>query len=568
MLKNLLLLLTIFTCTSLSAQIWDGGGDGTSWDDADNWSTDLVPAEGAAVTFPDGVTANVTGSAPNVIRRIIFDTLTTVTLDLDINFGVSGTAVHVITLSKDANVTFGGTTDMRTFNIETGIDRNAILLNSEGDVLTLTEQATLNINTCQNAVRMNKVDATFINNGTLNLVDYIEHGIYLVKGIFTNNGTIEIGTGTVDGDPTSDGINIDQDGIFHNNAEGTITVTQPLDDGVDILGIFNNAGTVSTLSKDDALGANSGLSIGSTNIEGVVNNLAGGIINTDAGIGDSGRGIAIQASGSLNNAGEINVSSGNVGQSLFNLGTLTNEICGHIDMIETRILNNNMGMLTNNGLITSSYPNSGINTAVDASVLNNAFYGYTNENADLSAGDGESIDNGQKTGTGIVVDAANSCTVTDIGIDVPYTWYTDLSGTVEAGTNDANGLLVLNDDIFAESGNHTLYTCFGEEVQLNVQNVSGDCALINGVDFIQLTDVFTMMPNPAQTYAQIKFGTEFIAEEKTIEVYNAVGQIVHTVNLNNADNYILRTNNFAAGIYTVNLKTEKGMQIERLIIQK
>lgn len=128
--------------------------------------------------------------------------------------------------------------------------------------------------------------------------------------------------------------------------------------------------------------------------------------------------------------------------------------------------------------------------------------------------------------------------------------------------------MVLNDDIFAEFGNHTLYTCFGEEIQLNVQNVSGACALVNGVDFIQLTDVFTLMPNPAQDFTQIKFGDVYIPNEKTIEVYNAVGQLVKSANLNNAEHYILNTNNFATGIYTINLQTEKGIQIERLAIQK
>ena len=570
MLKNLLLLLTVLICSSLSAQIWDGGGDGTSWDDANNWSTDEIPAQGAAVTFPDSVTANITGSAPNSLRRIIFDTLTTVTLDLDLDFEIAGNAVHIITLSKDANVTLGGTSDMRTFNFVTGIDRNAILLNSDGAELTVTEQATLNIDTCQNAVRMNKVDASFINNGTLNLTDYIEHGINVVKGTFTNNGTIGIGRGTVDGDPTSDGINIGTDAIFDNNAEGTITVNTPLDDGIEILGVFNNAGTISTVSNADATANNSGFVIGSTNSEGIINNLAGGIISVDGGTGETSRAFSIQASGILNNGGAINVSGGNLGQALFNLGTLTNESCGHIDLIESRILNNNAGMLTNNGLVTSSYVGAGVNNAaVDGSVINNAFYGYTNSNSDFAGGNEESTDNGQKTGTGIEVDAAGSCMIADIGIDVPYTWFTDLSGTaVEAGTNDADGLLTLNENIFAESGTQTLYTCYGEAVQLNVQNVNGNCALINGVDFIQLTDVFTLMPNPAQNHTQLKFGNEYIVQEKNIEVYNVLGKLVLTVNLNNTDNYILHTNNFAQGIYTVNLQTEKGMQIERLIVQK
>ena len=50
------------------------------------------------------------------------------------------------------------------------------------------------------------------------------------------------------------------------------------------------------------------------------------------------------------------------------------------------------------------------------------------------------------------------------------------------------------------------------------KNVSGDCALVNGLDFIQLTDVFTLTPNPASAYTQIKFGDKYIAEEKYIEI--------------------------------------------------
>ena len=569
MLKNLLLLLTIFTCTSLSAQNWDGGGDSTSWNDALNWSNDTIPLPGATVFFLDNTSAIVTGTAPNPIRRIIFDTLTTVTLDLDLDFEITGGVVHAITLQKDANVTLGGTTDMRIFNLVPGGERNSLNLNGEGITLTVTEQATLNLNTCQNAIRLSKDDASFVNNGTINIVDYVEHGINIIKGTFDNNGTINIGTGTVDGDPTSDGINMSVSAIFNNNVGGDITVTKALDDGLEVFGVFNNAGTVSAVAKDDAVAANTGLVIGAPNIEGIMNNMASGIINTDGGIGASSRSFSILKSGILNNAGTVNVSGGNLGQALYNLGSLTNEICARIDMIECRILNSDEGMIINNGLYTSSWTGSGVNNgAVDGSVLNNAFYDYANTNSAFSSGNVDGTDNGQNASSGIVVDAANTCTVADIGIDVPYTWYTDLAGTIEAGTNDANGLLTFNDDVFAISGTQTLYTCFGEEVQLVVENVLGDCAVLVGVDFIPLTDAFTVMPNPAQTYTEIKFGNQYIAEKKNIEVYNAVGKLVRTVNLNNVEHYILNTNNLAVGIYTVTLQTEKGMQIERLVIQK
>lgn len=571
MLKNLLLLLTIFICTSLSAQNlrWDGGGDGTSWDDALNWSNDTIPLEGAVVIFPKDVVANVTGSALNTIDQIICDTSAMVTLDLDIDIGLETTTFHNIILRLDANITFGGTTDMRTFNFISAIDRNSILLNAEGGLVTVTEQATLNMNTGRSGIRINRLTTSIVNNGTLNLVNYIEHGITLIAGTITNNGTINIGTGTVDEDPTSDGINVGTEGIFNNTADGTITVTQPLDDGLEVLGVFNNAGTISAVAKDDAIATNSGLVVGSTNNLGTMNNMASGIINTDGGIGESSRAFTVQGSGVLNNAGAINVSGGNLGQALQNLGSLTNEPCARINLPATRVLNSGAGMLTNNGLFTSSWTGTGVNNAaVDGSVLNNAFYDYTNTNSSFSGGTVDGTDNGQKTGDGIVLDAANTCTVTDIGIDVPYTWYTDLAGTIEAGTNDENGLLTFNDDVFAISGTQTLFTCFGEDVQLVVENVLGGCTLLVGVDFIELKDVFTLKPNPAQDFTQLKFGDEYISTEKTIEIYNAVGQLVQTANSNGTDNYLLSTSNLAAGFYTVNLQTDQGMQIERLVIQK
>ena len=569
MLKNLFLLITIFSCTTLFAQTWDGGGSSSSWDDPLNWSTDTIPAEGATVIFPYGTDANISGSAPNAIRRIVFDTSTIITLDLDLNFGGPGTAVHNMIFNESASVTLGGTTEMRTFNFVSATNRNGMLINSNGVNITISEQATLNMDSCSNAMRMSKLDATFVNNGTLNLMNYTTHGINVFRGTFTNNGTITIGVGIEDGDPTSDGINIAEEGVFDNSAEGNITITKPLDDGIEVLGIFNNAGIISATSKDDAIATNAGFSIGTAEMTGTINNMASGVINADGGIGDQSRVVRVDTLGVLNNAGAMNVTNGIGGQALLNYGALTNEACARIDMIECRILNNNTGVLINNGLINSSWTAAGINHgATDGSALNNAFYRYTNPNVPFTGGTAESTDNGQNASANIVVDAENSCTVTDIGIDVPYTWYADMAGTIEVGTNDENGLLVFNDDVFAVSGTQTLYTCFGEEVQLEVQNVLGECALTVGVDLVQLTDVFTLMPNPTQTFTTIKFGTDYISNEKSIEVYNSVGQLVHAVNLTNVENYILNTNNLAVGIYTVNLQTEKGMQIERLVIQK
>ena len=46
---------------------WDGGGDGTNWNDAANWDTDSVPAAGDFVEFASNVTV-MSWSAPGPTR--------------------------------------------------------------------------------------------------------------------------------------------------------------------------------------------------------------------------------------------------------------------------------------------------------------------------------------------------------------------------------------------------------------------------------------------------------------------------------------------------------------------
>ena len=81
-----LLAIVLTAGTSLTAQItWDGGGDGTSWQDAANWSIDMVPPADSSVEIR--INAIITGTAPASIARIIIGDSVDVTLDRFSRFG-------------------------------------------------------------------------------------------------------------------------------------------------------------------------------------------------------------------------------------------------------------------------------------------------------------------------------------------------------------------------------------------------------------------------------------------------------------------------------------------------
>ncbi len=72
-------------------------------------------------------------------------------------------------------------------------------------------------------------------------------------------------------------------------------------------------------------------------------------------------------------------------------------------------------------------------------------------------------------------------------------------------------------------------------------------------------------PNPAESSATIQFDGAF--EKAQINVFDIMGKLVFSDNLNN-NTYLLRVENFPAGIYQISIQTESGHFVKKLIVQK
>ena len=72
-----------------------------------------------------------------------------------------------------------------------------------------------------------------------------------------------------------------------------------------------------------------------------------------------------------------------------------------------------------------------------------------------------------------------------------------------------------------------------------------------------------MYPNPAKESVNIlvEDGLQYIS------VYNALGQQIETKKLNGENKFVLYTNNYFSGIYIINIVTDKGVSVKRLVIR-
>ncbi len=78
-----------------------------------------------------------------------------------------------------------------------------------------------------------------------------------------------------------------------------------------------------------------------------------------------------------------------------------------------------------------------------------------------------------------------------------------------------------------------------------------------------------LYPNPANEIANILIGSTESANA-TLAIYNLMGQVVYTENvaLNEGNNVItVNTNDLEAGVYMVNIKTNKGTSTQKLIVR-
>ena len=92
-----------------------------------------------------------------------------------------------------------------------------------------------------------------------------------------------------------------------------------------------------------------------------------------------------------------------------------------------------------------------------------------------------------------------------------------------------------------------------------------DCQSV-GVEDLALTAAFEMMPNPANNYVRLEFNEEYMSVEKTITMYNSVGQEVFVDITNHVNTVEINTSEFSKGMYFITVQTEEGVQTKRLVI--
>lgn len=234
-LNLLLFLLSIFYCASLSAQTWDGGGGDTNWNNNFNWDTDLVPLPGALVEFTQTVAVTSTGTVltPSQIR--VRGAGTKLTLDLDITVG-GLTPVPAIRVDGNTELVIP---DTRTLILNPPMTEHGIVnfSGAANAAITVDAGGTINIVLADRGMNLRNSSFVFTNNGTITIGSCDDDGINLGVGAsFINNGTMTLGLLDRDG--------IDNSGNFTNN--GALTIISANNKGINnkISGTFNNDGLI------------------------------------------------------------------------------------------------------------------------------------------------------------------------------------------------------------------------------------------------------------------------------------------------------------------------------------
>ena len=424
--KLLFLCLFLAAVSNSSAQIlWDGGGDGTSWQDAANWMPDMVPPADSLVAFEQD--AVVTGTAVVAVPRINIRGGATVTLDLDLTIGNGSTKEHAVVIEALSTLNMG-TDSSRTFTINPASSKQGIAIFASADTASLyiAKSAVVQVQQGSNGINIVNTSSKVIIDGMVNFTSAVKNGIKN-KGTFTNNGTLVLN------ELTSDGIQ-ERGGQFENGPNGVITITKAGEDCIEIIdgGRFTNWGAIKLIAKDSAGTANNALAISDGENSADFINAKGGVLDANGGIKVAGRAISVNEMGSFTNEGQVILSGGNVGSRLYNTGVSINDLNGLMDLTDGRI-NNKSGVFTNNGLLKTAFTGAGVLTA--GTSVNNAFFSYANSNI-FSGGMGTITDSGinLNDSTQINIDAATACLV-DVA-ESPYEWFED---TISIATADTTG---------------------------------------------------------------------------------------------------------------------------------
>lgn len=555
--KFLLLSLTLTLCYFAQAQIsWDGGGDGTSWEDGMNWAGDMVPPTDSIAAFP--LDATITGTMTNVPGQIRIAANTNVVLDLDLTIGNGIFDEHAIILNDTCSLILGTPGSNRTITINTSTGKHGVAIfgGTDGAQLTIAESTTFAVSQALTAINLANATSTVTNNGTITLDNSLKDG-FRISGSFTNNGSI------VGGALQTDVINLKGGATFTNTANGSITADRPGEDGIEIIedAIFINDGTLNLTVKDDAGSANSSIAVGNAGTGGMFINNSDNV-TAAGGASANARPIYIYPTGELTNNGTITLSGGNEGSRLFVQGTVINDFNGILDLTDGRVNVNAMALLTNNGLIRSTRDGSGI--FVTGEVVNNAFFDYSTSNLFAAGSMGTITDNGISLNNNDTrINAMNNCTA-DIA-EAAYEWFVD---GVSLATADATGAFTFPENsVMADS---VVMTTTIPGVEVKIINICDGAVVIDTGLFgpANTPTALQLFPNLLYRGETVNVDLRALANDNiTFTVVNTHGQIVKTAVLQGGTLQALNTSNWPAGLYVLRSVSDNHNLVGRMIIK-
>ncbi len=546
---HLIVLALLCHVVLIQAQtVWNGSGDGSSWSDAQNWEGGAVPIAGALVEIGGDVT--VTGMVAEMPGQVKIKANSNVVLDLNMTIGNGTLEEHTVIINANSSLSLGTTENNRTITINCHPDKHGIAIfgGSDNSSLTIVEGSTLDIMQARFGINVSNTLSTLLNAGTIKIGSGVQDGI---KSAATSTNTGVINIDNVSGD----GI-LGSGGTFDNETTGTIIITKPADDGIDLRAgtIFSNKGTLNITAADAATAGNNGISAGTAEETGSFVNESDNL-SVSGGISADGRAVYVYDMGDFTNNGLLTLDGGNSGSRLFVKGVFDNTKGAMVDLLDGRFNVNETGILTNNGMFKTTRDGSGGFTT--GTVVNNAFFDYENSN-NFAVGMGMITDEGISVNdsSDIFIDAMESCTVKLA--NASYDWYEE--GTL-IETSGVDGMLtfpaasLMNDPV-------ELTTDY-EGVLITVLNYCEEAfgGVINQLDPVNI-EPLKVFPTLVQFGESLNLDLSALGgQNMQVDIVNMYGQILSSNRLPSGQVHRISVNALPVGQYIL-----RGYQGEQVFV--
>jgi hypothetical protein len=521
--------------------IWDGGGDGTSWNDAKNWDTDELPKEGTLIEFKSDAT--VSGNSLIKPANIKLSQGAKVVLNLDLNVGDGILDQHGITIGNKCNLTLG---DGKSFVIKTSKTKQGIAAfgSSKGARLEVGKNSNLTIFNASTGINIANDSSFVINNGTIKIDSTVKVGIKSASSFENALG------GIISADRNQgDALNISKK-PFTN--QGTINVNASADEGIEILETtFNNNGTVNISMKDDATFGNNGILIDSL---GQFDNHENGKVNINGGTSANARSIVVDADATLINHGNIQIENGSNSGSILSNGKTSNEKGALIALANGRV-NVAAGTFTNKGFVKSGYTSAGVFADTLTNVTNFGFYAYANGSV-FANGKGIVIDTGLNVNR--VVNAKKLCDI-DLA-EVAYEWQTvdgkSLGASSETGKLTFAPKSLTTDSIIIK----TVY-----DFELKVRNICPEAILSSVNDDEAFNASVWIYPTLIHCGGEVRLVSTTASLDNTImTITDIMGRTINSIPISKENNVILAPTQ--PGTYFITVSQNQKITTKKLVV--